>query len=100
MIDRAITVITLELFLAVCLEMLVIMPKYKNIFSKQDIHCSWHVADELVINVNYTPQTLHSRICFLRGNHVLIGKLRILKKKKKWVVCLHQSSTYFTALRN
>lgn len=60
MIDRAITVITLELFL----EMVVIMPKYKNIFSKQEIHCSWHVADKRVINVNYTPQTLHSSICF------------------------------------
>lgn len=58
MIDRAIIVITLELFLAVCLEMVVTMPKYKNIFSKQEIHCScWHVADKLVINVNYTPQT-------------------------------------------
>lgn len=66
MIDRAITVITLVLFLAVCLEMVVIMPRHENIFPKQEIHCSWHLADKLVINVNDAPQTLHSRIGFLR----------------------------------
>lgn len=57
-------------------------PSIKDIFLKQEIHCSWHLADELVVNVEYTPPTRHYCILFSERvfNRLIV---RISKKKKE-----------------